>query len=79
MRQPTFAEKARKRNISPLTTFNYPTEKQDLIFNHVEGKKIRNYNIIELHNLVGGTRYIIAASRVSGGIVIVFLAAKDIV
>lgn len=74
---PTFAEKARKK-IQPLTTFNYPTEEQGIIFQHFEGAKIRDY-LLAIYQLVGGASNIVAASRVSGGRVIVFLANKDLV
>ncbi len=78
MSRPTFADQTKKQKIQPLTTFNYPTEDQGLIFNHIEGKKIREY-LAAICSLIGGAHNIIAASRISGGRVILFLAAKEIV
>ncbi len=75
--RPTFAEKAKKK-IQPLITFNHPTEEQGIIFNHVEGVKIREY-LLAIYQQVGGPKNIVAASRVSGGRVIIFLASKEIV
>lgn len=75
--RPTFAEQTKKK-IQPITTFSHPTEEQGIIFHHVEGTKVREY-LVAIYQLVGGASNIIAASRVSGGRVIVFLANKDIV
>lgn len=75
--QPSFAEKLTKK-IQPLTNFDHPTEEQGLIFNHQDGAKIREY-LVAIHKLVGGAANIVAASRVSGGRVIIFLASKDLV
>ncbi len=77
MNRPTFAEKL-KRKIEPLYNFEYPTDEQGIIFKHVEGTKIRDY-LLAIYELVGGAPNIIAASRVSGGKVILFLASKEIV
>lgn len=78
MTSPTFAEKTKKTKITPINTFDYPSEEQGLIFDHVEGCKIREY-LLALHTLIGGPQNILAASRVSGGRVIIFLASKEIV
>lgn len=75
--KPTFAEKLANK-IQPLTNFEHPTEEQGLIFNHLEGTKIREY-LVAIYQLVGGAANIIAASRVSGGRVIIFLAKKELV
>ena len=75
--QPTFAEKTKKK-IQPLTAFNHPTEEQGIIFPHSEGAKIRDY-LLAIYQLVGGANNIVAASRVSGGRVIIFLANKELV
>ncbi len=75
--KPTFAEKTKKK-IQPIHNFNHPTEEQGLIFKHVEGATIREYLLI-IYKMVGGARNIVAASRVSGGKVILFLASKDLV
>ena len=72
---PTFADTVKKK-IIPLTSFSHPTEEQGIIFNHVEGAKIREY-LMAVHKLVGGAQNIVAASRVSGERVI-FLASKEI-
>lgn len=77
MAHPTFAEKTKKK-IEPLHSFKYPTEDQGIIFNHIDGTKIREY-LLAIYELVGGPENIIAASRVSGGKVIIFLASKEIV
>lgn len=75
--RPTFADKLQKK-IQPLTNFDHPTEEQGLIFDHQEGAKIREY-LLAIYQLVGGASNILAASRVSGGRVIIFLATKDLV
>lgn len=77
MKGATFAEKA-KGKIVPLTTFPYPKEDQGLIFDHIDGLKIREY-LLGIYELVGGALNIIAASRVSGGKVILFLSSREIV
>lgn len=74
----TFAEKVKGTKITPINTFDYPSEEQGIIFDHTDGCKIREY-LLALHTLVGGPKNILAASRVSGGRVIVFLASKEIV
>ncbi len=68
----------KNKKIKPLISFDYPTEDQGLIFNHIEGKKIREY-LAAICSLIGGAHNIIAASRISGGRVTIFLAAKGIV
>ena len=74
----TFAETTKKR-ISPLTTFAPPpSEEQGIIFQHVEDTKIRDY-LMAIYGLIGGPQNIVAASRVSGGRIIIFLASIDIV
>lgn len=75
--QPTFAQQTKKK-IQPLTSFVHPTEEQGIIFNHIEGAKILDY-LLALYKLVDGANNIIAASRVSGGRVIIFLADKELV
>ena len=75
--KPTFAEQAKKK-ILPLTAFNHSTEEQGIIFPHFEGAKIRDY-LLAIYQLVGGATNIVAASRVSGDGVIVFLANKELV
>lgn len=77
MTPPTFAEKA-KRKIIPITSFNHPSEEQGVIFDHLDGLKIRDY-LLAIYKLVGGAQNIVAASRVSGGKVIIFLSAQEIV
>lgn len=78
MTSPTFAEKTKKSKITPINTFAYPSEEQGIIFDHVADTKIREY-LLALHTSVGGPQNILAASRVSGGRVIIFLATKEIV
>lgn len=73
----TYAESTKKK-ITPLTSFDAPTEEQGIIFNHVDGTKICEY-LMAIYELVGGAQNILAASRVSGGKVIIFLASKEIV
>lgn len=73
----TYAQKTKKK-IIPLTTFNHPSEDQYIIFNHVDELKIRDY-LLAIYKLVGGAQNILAASRVSGGKVIVFLSSPEIV
>ncbi len=75
--RPTFADKLTKK-IQPLSNFEHPTEEQGLIFNHLDGTKIREY-LIAIYQLVGGAANIVAASRVSGGRVIIFLGSKELV
>lgn len=69
--------KPRKR-ITPLKTLEHPTEEQGLIFNHLDGTTIREY-LVPLSKLIGGPMNIIAASRVSGGRVIIFLSSAELV
>lgn len=71
-----FSEKS-KGKIAPLTTFPYQKEDQGLIFDHIDGLKIRKY-ILGIYELVGGALNIITASRVSGGKVILFLSSREI-
>lgn len=73
----TYADRTKKR-ITPITIINNPTDEQGLIFNHVGENKIRDY-LIAISQLVGGPQNIVAASRVSGGKVIVFLSSKELV
>lgn len=77
MPSPTFAEKTKQR-VTPLTSFVHPTEEQGIIFNHVEGQKLRDY-LLAIYKPAGGAQNIIAASRVSGGKIILFLASREIV
>ncbi|KAM7249246.1 hypothetical protein ACFE04_019855 [Oxalis oulophora] len=76
MASSTFAEKVRKK-ITPITSFQHPSEEQGIIFDHIDGLKIRDY-LLAVYKLVGGAQNIVAASRVSGGKVIVFLSTKEI-
>ena len=73
----TYAETAKKR-ISPITTIENPTDEQGIIFNHTGEHTIRDY-LLALSELVGGPKNIIAASRVSGSKIIVFLKTKELV
>ncbi len=75
--KPTFAEKTAGK-IQPLINFEHPTEEQGIIFSHIEGTKIHDY-LVTIHQLVGGAANIVAASQVSGGRVIIFLAKKETV
>lgn len=77
MTSPTFTEKTKKK-ITTLTSFSHPSEEQGLIFDHIDGLKIRDYLLV-IYKLVGGAENIIAASEVSGGKVIVFLSSREIV
>lgn len=77
MSSPTFAEKT-KQKITPLISFSHPSEEQGVIFEHIDGLKIRDY-LLAIYKLVGGAKNIIAASRVSGGKVIIFLSSREIV
>ena len=73
----SYADKTKKK-IQPLTSFDYPKEDQGIIFNHLEGTKIRDY-LLAIHQLIGGAKNILAASRVSGSRVIIFLASREMV
>jgi len=73
----SYAEKTKKR-ILPITTIENPSDEQGIIFNHAGEHTIRDY-LLALSDLVGGPQNIIAASRVSGGKVIVFLKNKELV
>ncbi len=74
---PSFATKT-KQKIAPLTTFAHPKEDQGIIFDHIDGLKLRDY-LLGIYKLLGGPQNIIAASRVSGGKVILFLSSSEIV
>ena len=73
----TYAEKTKKR-IQPITTIENPSDEQGIIFNHTGEHTIRDY-LLALSDQVGGPQNIIAASRVSGSKVIVFLKNKALV
>lgn len=73
----TYAAKT-KRKITPLISFAHPDEIQGIIFNHVNDTPIPNY-FEALSPLIGGPLNIIAASRVSGNRVIIFLSNANIV
>lgn len=64
--------------LSPVKSFKHPTAEQAIMFDHVEGSQIRDY-MLAIYKLVGGAQNIIAASRVSGGRVIIYLASTEIV
>lgn len=73
----SYADKTKKK-IVPIINIDNPTDEQGLIFNHVGENKIRDY-LLAISQLVGGPQNIVAASRVSGGKVIVFLSSKELV
>ncbi|XKL66686.1 hypothetical protein PGB90_010106 [Kerria lacca] len=67
-----------KKKIVPISEITYPTDDQGLIFNHIGETKIRDY-LLAIYQLVGGAQNILAASRISGGKVIIFLYSKELV
>lgn len=69
---------ASRTKISPVKSFKHPTAEQAIIFNHIDGSQTKDY-MLAIYNLVGGAQNIIAASRVSGGRVIIYLASTEIV
>ena len=73
--KPTFAEKT-KSKIAPLTDFEYPDEKQAIIFKHIENVKILDY-LKAFLSVIPDPKAIIAASRVSNNRVIIFLDSAD--
>jgi len=69
---------ASRTKITPIKSFTHPTAEQAIIFDHQEGLQTRDY-MLAIYQLIDGAQNIIAASRVSGNRVIMYLSNADIV
>lgn len=77
MNSSTFVEKVKRVKISPINTFNHPSEEQGIIFDHINCCRVREY-LLALDSSFDGPKNILAVSRVNGGRIIIFLATKEI-
>ena len=75
---PTTSTYASKTKIQPITTFQFPTTEQGIIFPFVPDSKIRDY-LEAVSKQVGNPKHILAASRISNNRVAVFLSSENLV
>lgn len=76
--KPSSNSYASRTKIAPVKSFTHPTAEQAIIFDHIDGLQIRDY-MLAIYKLVDGAENIIAASRVSGGRVIIYFSSSDVV